>query len=57
MIALFIDIFDTDRSGTINYVEFEGLYRYIKASLILFVPGRSLTDIQCTGLVQHLSAI
>ncbi len=26
------DIFDTDRSGSINFSEFEGLYRYIKVS-------------------------
>lgn len=25
-----MNIFDTDRSGSINFVEFEGLYRYIK---------------------------
>lgn len=25
-----VDIFDTDRSGSINFMEFEGLYRYIQ---------------------------
>ena len=25
-----LDIFDTDRSGSINFMEFEGLYRYIQ---------------------------
>lgn len=25
-----VDIFDTDRSGSINFMEFEGLFRYIK---------------------------
>ncbi|GHJ86058.1 hypothetical protein NliqN6_2460 [Naganishia liquefaciens] len=29
-VKMLMNIFDTDRSGTINYVEFEGLYRYIK---------------------------
>ncbi|KAJ9107486.1 hypothetical protein QFC21_000940 [Naganishia friedmannii] len=28
-VKMLMNIFDTDRSGTINYVEFEGLYRYI----------------------------
>jgi len=27
------DIFDTDRSGSINFMEFEGLYRYIQVRL------------------------
>jgi len=27
-----MNIFDTDRSGSINFMEFEGLYRYIKVS-------------------------
>lgn len=45
-----IDIFDTDRSGSINFMEFEGLYRYIKVGLLLhrwgicwlYPPSRSL---------------
>jgi hypothetical protein len=27
-----MNIFDTDRSGSINFMEFEGLYRYIQVS-------------------------
>lgn len=29
-----MNIFDTDRSGSINFMEFEGLYRYIKVSVL-----------------------
>lgn len=28
-----MNIFDTDRSGSINFMEFEGLYRYIQVGL------------------------
>ncbi|KAJ9123866.1 hypothetical protein QFC24_003643 [Naganishia onofrii] len=39
-----MNIFDTDRSGTINYVEFEGLYRYITASpaVVLSQPTKAI---------------
>ncbi|WVQ82257.1 hypothetical protein IAT38_004385 [Cryptococcus sp. DSM 104549] len=29
-VKMLMNIFDTDRSGSINYMEFEGLYRYIQ---------------------------
>lgn len=29
-----MNIFDTDRSGSINFMEFEGLYRYIQVRLV-----------------------
>ncbi|WWC89587.1 uncharacterized protein L201_004512 [Kwoniella dendrophila CBS 6074] len=29
-VKMLMNIFDTDRSGTINFMEFEGLYRYIQ---------------------------
>jgi hypothetical protein len=33
------DIFDTDRSGSINYAEFEGLYRYIIVRIPFSLPS------------------
>lgn len=46
-VKMLMNIFDTDRSGNINFVEFEGLYRYIKVSRVdNSAPGRIATPME-----------